>query len=214
MKKHKKLIIKCNYCNQDFERHYFIVKQSKHNFCSRNCYDKWKKITENNSFFNHNKYNITKKFLIKEYLINKKSLQIIAKILDCSKDNIRHWILKFNITLRKRNETKNKIFKNSGNPNYIDGRNLKPYPTEFNSKLKLEIRKRDNYNCQGEYCKMTEEEHLAVYGRILEVHHIDYNKQNCNENNLITLCKQCNIRANYSREYWQKYFQKKLQGWK
>lgn len=94
--------------------------------------------------------------------------------------------------------------------NYIDGRTGRPYPTEFNNKLKDEIRERDNYTCQGENCGMTEEEHIIVYGRCLEVHHIDYNKQNCVKTNLITTCKQCNIRANKNRDYWEEYYTKKL----
>jgi len=92
---------------------------------------------------------------------------------------------------------------------YIDGRSFEKYPQEFNRKLKESIRKRDNHTCQGEGCTMTEEEHLAIYGRTLEVHHIDYNKKNCKEINLITLCKPCNIRANFNRNYWKEYFKEK-----
>ena len=36
------------------------------------------------------------------------------------------------------------------------------------------------------------------------------NPPNYNENNLITLCKQCNIRANYNRKYWEEYYKKKI----
>lgn len=53
---------------------------------------------------------------------------------------------------------------------------------------------------------MTQEEHFLMYNRDIEIHHIDYNKNNCNEDNLITLCKQCNIRANYNRDYWFSYY--------
>ena len=78
------------------------------------------------------------------------------------------------------------------------------YPKEFNSKLKEEIRERDNYECQN--CDMTEEESLIVYRRVLDVHHIDYNKKNCNKLNLISSRQPCNLRFNYNREYWMKYF--------
>ena len=77
------------------------------------------------------KYKISKEFLIKEYINNKKSMKIIAKIVGCS------------------------------------------YPV---------IRKN------------------------LSVHHIDYNKQNCNENNLITLCLKCHLKTNIDRNFWSKYF--------
>ena len=88
--------------------------------------------------------------------------------------------------------------------NYINGNSKKSYPSKFNKELKEFIRKRDNYVCQK--CNMTEEEHLIVYGFVLDVHHIDYDKENCEENNLISLCKSCNIRANYNRKYWENYF--------
>ena len=96
-------------------------------------------------------------------------------------------------------------FKNPKNHyNYIDGKGYEPYTSKFTQKLKEIIRKRDNYTCQN--CGMTEEEHIIIYGTVLEIHHIDYNKENCDKNNLITLCKQCNIRANFNRDYWYAYF--------
>lgn len=45
-----------------------------------------------------------------------------------------------------------------------------------------------------------------MYGRRLEVHHIDYDKTNCAESNLITVCKKCNIAANRNREMWADYY--------
>ena len=95
---------------------------------------------------------------------------------------------------------------------FIHGNGYAPYPNEFNDILKDQIRKRDNYTCQN--CGMTEEEHLIVRGIELHIHHIDYNKQNCKENNLITLCEQCNLRANHNRDYWQKYYIEKLEVYK
>ncbi len=104
-----------------------------------------------------------------------------------------------------------KAKKRDKNPAWIDGRSYFPYPSEFNDKLRNKIRKRDNYECQN--CDMTQKEHFIVYGRDIEVHHIDYNRKNCNENNLTTLCKQCNLRANYNRNYWKEYF-KRYKKWK
>jgi len=57
---------------------------------------------------------------------------------------------------------------------------------------------------------MTEEEHLIVFGKVLTIHHIDYNKQNCKENNLITLCGSCNTRANFNRSYWVDFYKQKV----
>jgi hypothetical protein len=83
------------------------------------------------------------------------------------------------------------------------------YPQEFYN-LKESIRKRDNYECQN--CGMTEEEHLIVYGQVLNIHHIDYNKENCREKNLISTCITCNTRANYNRDYWKYFYKNKIKG--
>ena len=96
--------------------------------------------------------------------------------------------------------------KGKNNGNYINGKSYEPYTKEFNNKLKRKIRKRDNYICQGKDCSLTEEEHIMVYSKLLSVHHIDYNKQNCEETNLISLCQECNMKANYNRNYWFAYF--------
>jgi hypothetical protein len=91
------------------------------------------------------------------------------------------------------------------NPNYIDGRNEVLYPNKF-LKIRIRIRNRDEHNCQNPECNMTEKEHLKLIGRVLDIHHIDYNKENCSEDNLITLCHWCNAKANYNRDYWYAYF--------
>uniref|UniRef100_A0A6M3KY62 HNH nuclease domain-containing protein n=1 Tax=viral metagenome TaxID=1070528 RepID=A0A6M3KY62_9ZZZZ len=103
--------------------------------------------------------------------------------------------------------TKKRFLNPKNHPSYIDGRSFEDYPKEFNQFLRNRIRERDNYTCQN--CSMTEEEHLIIYGRNLEVHHIDYNRKNCKEDNLITLCKQCNIRANKNRDYWKEIYGRK-----
>jgi hypothetical protein len=80
-----------------------------------------------------------------------------------------------------------------------------PYPKEFNSSLKLKIRKRDKFKCC--LCGKTEREELEELNRVLCVNHIDFNKNNCGEKNLNTLCLRCNIRINREREYWTNFFQ-------
>ena len=49
---------------------------------------------------------------------------------------------------------------------------------------------------------MREEEHILVYSYNLNVHHIDYDKNNSEEMNLVSLCCQCHGRTNYNREDW------------
>ena len=92
--------------------------------------------------------------------------------------------------------------------NWKGGSSKNPYPIVFNKKLKLEVRKRDNFTCQ--LCGITEEEHKIKIGRVLSVNHIDFNKNNCDMSNLNSLCSRCNILVNADRIKWTKFFQEKL----
>lgn len=83
-------------------------------------------------------------------------------------------------------------------PNWKGG--VSPYSFKFNRKLKRQIKGRDNYTCQK--CGSRED---------LNVHHIDYNKINCEPENLITLCGSCNSRVNFQRGFWMGYFIRALQ---
>jgi len=69
------------------------------------------------------KYNISKKFLIKEYIKNEKSVNQIAKEVGCSYRTIRTNLIKFNIKLRTKSESK----KGKRSHLYIDGRMSKKY---------------------------------------------------------------------------------------
>lgn len=90
------------------------------------------------------------------------------------------------------------------NPNWRGGKSFEPYSLEFNKDLKRLIRKRDNHTCQE--CNFTEKQ----LGYTLHIHHIDYNKKKNNQENLISLCRSCHLKANYSREDWTEYFQGKV----
>jgi hypothetical protein len=73
-----------------------------------------------------------------------------------------------------------------------------PYTTDWTNTLKRSIRERDNYTCQ--LCGKLQGD------TAFHVHHIDYDKKNCNPINLITLCKSCHTKTNFKREYWINYF--------
>ncbi len=85
-------------------------------------------------------------------------------------------------------------------PYWQGGISFEPYPLGWNKTFKEQIRYRDKYRCQ--ICGVPEIEN----GRKLDVHHKDYNKENINENNLISLCKSCHMVTNFNREYWEDYF--------
>lgn len=78
------------------------------------------------------------------------------------------------------------------------------YPGIFGKSLKKRIKDRDEHVCQC--CFQTEEQEMAHSGHGLSVHHIDYNKFNCVDTNLITVCLYCNNIANGNREYWFAYY--------
>lgn len=76
------------------------------------------------------------------------------------------------------------------------GLSFLPYPTSWKEALKKTIRERDNRKCQ--ICGDDQRKDFK-----LDVHHIDYDKNNIATNNLITLCRTCHIRTNNNREYWK-----------
>ena len=85
------------------------------------------------------------------------------------------------------------------NPCYIEDL-IRDYPLEFNRILKEQIRVRDNQQCQ--ICGILQKN----YYRKLDVHHIDYDKDNLNQENLITLCSSCHVCTNHNREIYIEYF--------
>lgn len=92
-------------------------------------------------------------------------------------------------------------------PNWFGGKSFEKYPKMFDFNLKLKIRARDGFVCC--LCGRTEEEERREFNRALCVNHIDYNKKNCSEENLNTLCLRCNIKTGRNREKWIAYFKEK-----
>jgi hypothetical protein len=99
-----------------------------------------------------------------------------------------------NILSRRKYNVCRKCCKEKNHPSYVHGNGYAPYPLEFNKVFKEKIRTRDNHICQN----------CGKAGT--HIHHIDYNKQNCKETNLITTCNRCNTIANFNRDYWFAYF--------
>lgn len=89
------------------------------------------------------------------------------------------------------------------NSNWKGGISFELYPREWVDDLRDSIRKRDSYMCQ--ICGVSQNE-LTGFHKKLPIHHINYDKNNLNPNNLITLCNSCHIKTNYNRDYWIEYF--------
>ena len=91
------------------------------------------------------------------------------------------------------------------NGRWQNGKSFELYTSNFNKQLKDKIRVRDNFICQ--LCGVPE---LECKKR-LSIHHIDYDKKNCIENNLTALCNKCNTKVNQDRNIWIKYFLNKME---
>lgn len=94
-------------------------------------------------------------------------------------------------------------------PNWQGGISSGQYCTKFNNMIKEEIREKYGRACL--ICGKTEGEN----GRKLDVHHIDYNKeQGCEEHKwkLVPLCRSCHSKtSNGDREYYEGLIQNKLE---
>lgn len=86
-----------------------------------------------------------------------------------------------------------------------DAERQTPYPKAWNTQLKNSIRRRDKYACQE--CGVIES------GRKHDVHHIDFDKSNCDDYNLILLCHSCHCRTTNSstQDYWVERYQDLMQ---
>lgn len=81
------------------------------------------------------------------------------------------------------------------NPNWQGGKSFELYTIDWTETLRRSIRERDKYTCR--MCGMPQSDTAYC------IHHIDYNKNNNNPNNLTTLCRSCHTKTNFNREYWQ-----------
>jgi hypothetical protein len=90
------------------------------------------------------------------------------------------------------------------NGTWKGGRSFEKYPRAFSNKIKKYIRNRDGYTCQE--CGLQEKDYMMC----LDVHHIDFNKQNNDERNLISLCKRCHGNTQKDRNGWEKHYKDKI----
>ena len=92
-------------------------------------------------------------------------------------------------------------FKGENHPLWKGGVSKLPYCPIWTPWLKDEIKERDNFQCKNPGCDKE-----IIKNNSLCVHHIDYDKKNCSTNNLITLCRSCNTKANFNREHWKEVY--------
>lgn len=83
------------------------------------------------------------------------------------------------------------------NTNWKGGLSRAPYPYNWAS-ISKSIIERDGAICMNPNCGSNDER--------ITVHHIDYDKMNCNPVNLIAVCATCNSIANFGRQQWHVYY--------
>jgi len=181
--------MKCLICNKEFKaltnthlkKHGVTPKEYEDKFGCKTVPDGWS-VGVNNPFYNCKHLEGKSRVKTKEYRDN------VSKRLKGKSYQELYPNYKEVLKLRSEN------LKGSKNPGWKGGIHNRFYPSEFNKTLRREIRDRDNNECF--LCKDSEKN--------LHVHHIDYDKYNNDELNLITLCCSCHIKTNFNRTYWNK----------
>ncbi|MCH7605264.1 HNH endonuclease [Patescibacteria group bacterium] len=87
---------------------------------------------------------------------------------------------------RKRSSESNS---GTGHYNWQGGISRGDYPNGWNKILKESIRLRDHYKCQS--CGIPQEECFSY----LDVHHVNYVKEDLNPSNLTSLCRSCHMKV-------------------
>jgi len=78
------------------------------------------------------------------------------------------------------------------NPAWEGGTSFEPYDEDWNEELREEVRMRDGFRCI--LCNLSQEAHLALFGKKLHVHHLNGDKKDSRFGNLLTLCIYCHRR--------------------
>lgn len=181
----------CNYCGK-------IYKGVGKEFCSFSCSSKVKRLGMKHSEQAKEKMRIKK---------------IGIKLSNNHKENIRKSLLGRKISKEWREKisisnqgkkcpwAKPPIHKGKDCHLWRGGISFESYSIDWTETLKKSIRERDRYICQ--ICGKSQIEELENIERKLTVHHIDYNKKNCDPKNLITVCCECHGKTNVNRIYWE-----------
>lgn len=97
-----------------------------------------------------------------------------------------------------------KGLKGSLSSGWRGGKSFEIYPVDWTDTLRESIRQRDEFICK--ICGIHQDE-LTGWYKILDVHHIDYDKLNCNPDNLVSLCRSCHMKTNDKNSIkWKNFF--------
>lgn len=226
----KKMILECKICNKEFYVKPSRIKKGGGKYCSYKCRNIGYKLSflgDNNPSWKGGKiiktcdqcgkkYEVSKhrnelsrfcsrKCKDKSLIGKKRRVDIIKECLICGKEFKTHncWIKRHNNTGGRYCSLKCASIRNAqlhfgeNHPHWNGGTSFKPYTYDFNHKMKEKIRKRDNFCCR--ICGKSEKE----LGYTLHIHHIDYNKLNSIDSNLISLCRVCHGKTQFDRTQYK-----------
>lgn len=177
------LKVKCRKCGNDFTVASHDLKRGRGKFCSHKCAQDYMK-KENHPCWKGRKLK-TCPICRKDFLL---PLGRFKTRITCSK-------LCYRVHLsRNFNRDRSHLWRGGVSRN--------PYASEFNSIIKKDIRRK-----QGGMCGVC---HSDAHVKNLHIHHIDYDKKNTEENNLIGLCKSCHSKTNFNRAFWKEFFTRKF----
>ena len=188
---------KCDFCGIFTLKDRWCFNRARHHFCSPACQQKFDKGYPR-------KYKNGHPMLGKTGELSPNWKGGLPDCMDCGKklnrkqsySSINGVAIKAN---RKRCKSCNyKYYIREKAWNWMGGKSFEPYPLGWTKTFKEQIRKRDNYKCR--ICGVPEIE----CDRKLDIHHIDFNKNNLSHDNLISLCRKCHSRILFDKEYWTK----------
>lgn len=200
------MIVKCNSCGADTSKQPRDIKRNKTGnfYCSRECANKgysnkYRKIETVKCENCSSNFEIRAKYKREEtkfcsqkcnaqYKSKKSNIVVGCTLCGIKIEKIKSLSKGNNFcSMRCKNKFHRMAMKGSGNPRYVDGRNTKPYHEGWNTGFKEHIRELHGRKCI--LCSI-EEEKLKFK---LDIHHIDFDKQNPKLENLAPLCKKCHL---------------------
>jgi len=231
-----KIKVKCTQCNKEIDKNKSSLKQSKNQFCSLDCNYKWMSAHrrgENHPMWKGGKINVSceqcgkiltrtpGKIKDRNFCDNKCSSEWNS--INLSGKNSYNWkgrkkeficdhcgnlfnkyctvTTRYNFCSPECHYEWNSInVRGENHYNWQGGVSYKDYCLTWReSEFKSYILERDGHRCQNPDCWGTSKK--------LARHHINFNKKDCNPDNIITLCVSCNARANKDRDWHKKYYQ-------
>jgi hypothetical protein len=191
--------MKCEYgCNKEAE--YFLeFKTTINKWCCSDHFNKCEEVRQKNSNSNKGEKN---HFYGKNHT-EKSRKQICKSLIGKNSGNENPFYGK-----KHTKETRLKISisctgKNllHENPNWKGGLSFEDYCMTWSDKeFRSFIKERDGHKCLNPMCSYKDPFDICL-------HHINYNKKDCDPNNIITLCRSCNCSANYNREWHKSWYE-------